>query len=203
MSKEISSVKAVVEDCLRKLVKTYEEEAHIEDFLTETDVASSLFCILKDEMKESRIYRFKIHGGLRPYIEEEGTKLVIKANIFSSEELEWKEHDPQNSGSVIDIVIIDGNRKYFEQAEKISPENYWRLVTYPLEAFAVCIEVKIRVSGNIKRIRKDIKKLCKIRDAKKDCLVYLFIVDRKASNRSKETIKRYCHKNGVPLYVNH
>lgn len=199
MSKEVSSVKVVVEDCLRKLVKTYEGEAHIEDFLTESDVASSLFCMLKDEMKKRSIDRFKIHGGLRPYIEERGTDLVIRDRDSSS--VEWKKHMPKNSGSVVDIVIVNSEKKYFRRAKKISPKNYWRLVTYPLEAFAVCIEIKIRVSGNIKRIKKDINKLRKIRETNRNCLVYLAVLDRKASNRSKENIEKYCHENGVPLYI--
>ena len=201
MSEKVSNVKGIVEECLRRLVESYERKEHIEDFLTESDVASSLFCMLKDEMEKESVEGFKIHGGLRPYIEEEGTILVIRARDSSSMELEWKKHHPRNSGAVVDIVIVDCEQEYFRRAERISSRKYWRLVTYPLEAFAVCIEVKIRVSGNFDRIRKDIKKLRKIRETKTDCLVYLVVVDRKASDKSKENIKKYCHENSVRLYI--
>lgn len=201
MSENVSSIKAIVEECLKKLVKTYEEEEHKKDFLTENDVVSSLFCMLKDEMKKRNVEGFGVHSGLRPCIEEEGTNLVIKARDSSSAEWEWKKHKPKNSGSVVDIVIINNKQEYFGQAENLCPKDYWRLVTYPLEAFAVCIEVKIRVSGNIKRIKKDINKLRKIRETKKNCLAYLVVVDRKASTKNKETIETFSRNNGVPLYI--
>jgi len=198
MSEKVSRIKAIVEYCLGKLVKSYEVKEHIEDFLTEGDVASSLFCMLKDEMKKQGVEGFKVHVGLRPY---KDTNLVLKAEDSDSVEWEWKEHEPKNSGAVVDIVIVERKNQHFTKAKKLSPENYWRLVTYPLEAFAVCIEVKIRVSGNIKRIKKDIKKLCKIRKANENCLVYLVVMDRKASNISIENIKKICGKNGVPLHI--
>ncbi|MDH5268145.1 MAG: hypothetical protein OEW62_10780 [Candidatus Bathyarchaeota archaeon] len=199
VSEEVSSIKALVEACLRKLLKNYEKEEHKEAFLTESDVASSLFCMLKGEMEKRNIGEFAVHSGLRPYIEEKGLNLVIKAK--DSLLGEWKKHEPKNSGSVVDIVLINRKPEYFEKAKDVSPKKYWRLVTYPLEAFKVCIEVKIRVPGNIKRIKKDIIKLRKIRETNRSCLVYLVVVDRKASNRSKENIKKYCDENGVPLYI--
>ena len=73
MSEKVSSVKAIVEECLRKLVKSYEEKE--EDFLTESDVASSLFGMLKDEMKKGSVEGFKIHGGLRPCKKEKASIL--------------------------------------------------------------------------------------------------------------------------------
>lgn len=199
MSEKISSVKAIVEDCLRKLVKSYEREEHIEDFLTESDVVCSLFYMLTDEMKKQKVEGFWVHGGLRPFIKEEDPRYVLKAKDSSSLEWEWKEHKPRNSGSVVDIVIVERKQEHFRKAEKLCSEDYWRLVTYPLKAFVVCIEVKIRVSGNIDRIRKDINKLCRIRETKKDCLVYLVVVDRKALNKRIEKIEGYC-KNKIPLY---
>lgn len=194
MSDEASSIKSLVETCLRDLLKKYAK--HEEDFLTEGDVASSLFCMLKDEMKKQGVEGFKVHVGLRPY---KDTNLVLKAKDSDSVEWEWEDFKPRNSGSVVDIVIVEKKNHHFTKAENLSPKNYWRLITYPLEAFAVCIEVKIRVSGNIDRIRKDINKLCRIRETKKDCLVYLVVVDRKALNNKMGDIKEYC-KNKVPLY---
>jgi len=195
-SEKVSSIKAMVEECLRKLVKSYEE--HEEDFLTERDAVCTLFCMLKDEMKKGNEEGFKIHSELRPYIEGKNTNRVIKQ---VKGVVKWKEHKPKNSGAVVDIVIVSSKQKYFERAKEFSSKKYWRLVTYPLEAFVACIEVKIRVSGNIKRIEKDIDKLCKIRDTKKNCLVYLVVVDRKASADSKKRIEKCCRKNGVPLNI--
>ena len=57
MSEKASSIKAIVEECLKKLVEDYWE--YEEDFLTEGDVASSLFCMLKDEMKKQGVEGFK------------------------------------------------------------------------------------------------------------------------------------------------
>lgn len=201
MSEKVSSVKAIVEACLGKLVKSYEGTEHIEDFLTESDVASSLFCMLRDEMKKGIVEGFRIHGGLRTCKEGKGINLVLTAKDSSSLEWEWKKPEAKNSGAVVDIVIVNSKQKYFRRAEEISPKKYWRLVTFPLKAFAVCIEVKIRISGNIKRIKKDIKKLCKIRETNKNCLVYLVVVDRKASNVSIENIRKFCDENGVPLHI--
>lgn len=195
MSKTVSKVKAIVEDCLKKLVKHYEEQE--EDFLTEGDVASSLFCMLKDEMKNRNVEGFKVHVGLRPY---KDTNLVLKAKDSDSGEWEWKKHEPKNSGAVVDIVIVEKKNQHFTKAKKLSPENYWRLVTYPLESFVVCIEVKIRVSGNMDRIEKDINELWKIRETKEDCLVYLLVVDRKISIKNIEKIKELRDKNNVPLF---
>lgn len=204
MSDKLSSVKAIVEKCLEKLVKRYEGKVHIEDFLTESDVVSSLFCMLKDEMKNRNVEGFKVHVGLRPYIDGSNEKLVLKAKNSSPLGWEWKEHKPKNSGAVVDVVVIDGKQRYFKKAleyEAKKIKKYWRLVNYPLEAFAVCIEVKIRVSGNMDRIEKDINELRKIRKTKKDCLVYFLVVDRKASIESIKEIRELCDKNNdVPLF---
>jgi len=201
MLETVSSVKAVVEDCLGKLVKSYEVKEHIEDFLTEGDVASSLFCMLKCEMKNQNVEGFKVHVGLRPYRKRSNEKLVLMLKDSPSKEWKWKEQKP-NSGAIVDVVVIDGKRKYFDQActdEKIKNKECWRLVIYPLEAFAVCIEVKIRVSGNMDRIEKDINELRKIRETKKDCLIYLVIVDRKASKEDIEKVRNLCNDNGFSI----
>ena len=153
-------------------------------------------------MKNRNVEGFKVHVGLRPYRKRSDEKLVLVAKDSPSEEWGWKEQKP-NSGAIVDVVVIDGKRKYFDQActdEKIKNKECWRLVTYPLEAFAVCIEVKIRVSGNMDRIKKDINELRKIRETKKDCLVYFLVVDRKASIKSIKKIKELCDKNNVPLF---
>ena len=104
----------------------------------------------------------------------------------------------------MDVVVIDGKQRYFKKAleyETKKIKKYWRLVNYPLEAFAVCIEIKIRVSGNMKRIKKDIKKLYTIGETKKEkgCFVYLVVVDRKASIKSINDIQKYCDNNRVTL----
>jgi len=197
------NIKIIVEECLSKLVRAY--EADCENFLTESDVASSLSCLLKDKMKKQDVGEFRVHSGLRPYIEEDGKDaLVLRTEDSSSIEWKWKKHEPKNSGSVVDIVIVSKKRDYFEKAKDTSAtilKKYWRLVTYPLEAFKVCIEVKIRVSGNIKRIKRDINKLRMIREANKDCLVYLIVADRRALPTSKENIKNCCEENDIPFYI--
>ena len=136
--------------------------------------------------------------------EGKGVNLVLTARNSSSLEWEWKKHEPKNSGAVVDIVVVNSEQKYFKRAKEISPKKYWRLVTFPIEAFVVCIEVKIRVAGNIKRIKKDIEKLVKIREANREanrnCLVYLVIVDRKALKAFLDDIEKLCVENDVPLH---
>ena len=185
--------------------------------------------LLKHEMKDRNLEGFKVHVGLRPYKDpkvnvglkpEKELKLVLKANDIAHKEWDWREHDPKNSGAVVDVVVIDGKRDYFKQSctyeklvidenrehfeqkrkhKKIKFKKYWRLVNYPLEAFVVCIEAKIRVSGNMDRIKKDINELRKIKKTKKDCLVYLVVLDRNASIEKIKEIKKLC-KNNVPLF---
>ncbi len=200
MSKKVSRVKAIVEDCLKKLVNQYEEQE--EDFLTEGDVASSLFCMLRHEMENQGVDGFKVHVGLRPY-KDKDPKLVLKAKDTDSEKWEWKEHHPKNSGAVVDVVVIDEKKEYFNKAcedEKIESKKFWRLVNYPLEAFVVCIEVKIKVSGNKKRIEKDVNELLAIKGSTNGkCLVYLLVVDRKASIERIKEIEKLCVENGVIL----
>lgn len=206
MSEKGSNVNAIVEEYLGKFVKSYEVKK--EDFLTECDVASSLFCILKDEMEKASVEGYKIHGGLRPCIglkpciKEEDIKVLTYDSVSS--EWKWeKQNKAKNSGAVVDIVVVNSDQKYLRWAEEISPKKYCRLVTFPIEAFAVCVEVKIRVSGNIKRIKEDIEKLSKIKEANSNCLVYLVVVDRKATKESKSIkhIKKLCDENSVLLYI--
>ena len=93
MSEKVPSIKAIVEECLGKLVKSYEVKEHMSDFLTEGDVASSLFCMLKYEMKKQGVEGFKVHVGLRPY---KDTNLVLKAKDSDSVEWEWEDFKPRN-----------------------------------------------------------------------------------------------------------
>jgi hypothetical protein len=179
---------------LKDFVWNYGNDAYPYELLTEGDAASLLFCILKNRMKDTKFSTFKIHSELRPFIEEENKHKVIKRK---GAEWEWAEHEPENSGAVVDIVIIDSDQEYEKTACEKSDGKYWRIVSYPLEAFHACIEVKIRVSGNIRNIEKDISKLCKIREHNKQCLVYLTVVDRKAKPGDIEKIKRKCLKRGL------
>ena len=193
------SIKTLVEKCLRKLVRNYAKRE--EDFLTERDVVCALFCMLKEEMKKRNLRGLQVHSELRPYIKGTDTNRVIKQ---ANGVVEWKEHKPRNSGAVVDAVIISTSQKYFDEAKENSQdvlEKYWRLVTYPLAAFVACVEVKIRVSGNINRIKSDIDKLRIIKDAKKNSLVYLVVVDHRAKADNKRIIEKYCLENGVPSYI--
>jgi len=189
----LNDLKGLVEECLKEFVRNYGNDAYPYELLTEGDAASLLFCILKNRMKGPKFSTFKIHSELRPFIEEENKHKVIKRK---GSEWEWAEHKPENSGAVVDIVIIDSDPEYSKKAEK-SERKYWRIVSYPLEAFHACIEVKIRVSGNIRNIKKDISKLCKIREHNKQCLVYLTVVDRKATSEDIKEIKSTCVKRGL------
>jgi len=185
------SIKEIINRCVEKITDNYEKKK--EDYLTEGDVTSSLFCLLKDEMEKHNIEGLKIHRELRPYVKMENNSYVIKQVNGA---IKWEQHKPKNSGAVVDIAIIKSEQEYFEQAEEVAPKKYWRLLTYPLDAFVACIEVKIRVSGNISRIKKDIDKLCKIRDTihdrGKECFVHLVVLDSEVSDQSRKKIENLC-----------
>ena len=70
--------------------------------------------------------------------------------------------------------------------------RYWRILSYPLEAFRAAIMVKIRVKGNLLGIRKDIQVLRLLHKRNPECLPFLFICDRMSSEKNKAEIKRYC-----------
>jgi len=203
----IVDVESIVKECIEELLEEYND--HKENFLTEGDVTSSLFCMLKAKLGNHGSAGIKVHRELRPYIkvpQASGSgRHVIK---IVEGKAKWSLHDPPNSGSVIDIVLTSSGMDYFESAETIAlkrKRKYWRLLTYPLEAFLVCIEVKIRVSGNIRRIEKDVKKLGKIRhklrELGKNCFVFLVVVDRFAEGKSKKKIEEYCEKHDVLVFI--
>ncbi len=187
----------MVRECLQNFGLSYNKSQ--QDFLTEGDSVSSLFCILKKEMERRDIKGFKIHRELRPYTEERDTKYVIKVE---DKEAKWGKQETRNSGAVVDIVIVDDDMEYFEAARDYSPRKYWRILSYPLEAFVACIEVKIKVFGNNRRITKDIDKLCLIRETvaekfNRKCLVYMCVMDRRASSKSIRTVEDKCCQRGL------
>ena len=114
---------------------------------------------------------------------------------------------------VVDLAILNMENKYWNKAlDKAVKDQYgknrvkkslkyWRILSYPVEAFLTVIEVKIRVSGNEERILKDVEKLYAIKKSNPKCLTYMVIADRCAPERILHNIRKYATKNKVELYA--
>lgn len=196
------NIGAIVNQCVGRVTRDYEN--YKEGFFTEGDATSSLFCILKDSIRKHYATKHEVHRELRPYIScgEEAETRVLR---LVDGAVDWTTQKTKNTGAVVDLVIIERDEKYFDEAEKTSSQEYWRILSYPLDAFVACIEVKVRVAGNIRRIRKDIEKLDRIRNTLqkrgKNCLVHLMVLDRRAPDKSIRTIAAMCRKLSIEVTI--
>lgn len=176
-------MKKIVEKSIIEIVNDYERNE--KKYTTEGDIVCNLFTNLLSVYDENII----VHSQVRPFSGEiEKEKVIIDG--------EWREPKggKANSGSVIDLAIIDMSKDYWnktirkanrdqlgEEKEDKGSLNYWRILSYPVEAFHVAIEVKAKVKGNKGRIKEDIDKLAKIKERNPKCLTYMIILDRQAS----------------------
>jgi hypothetical protein len=197
---EKPNITTIVRQCIDRIKRDYED--YREGFLTEGDATSSLFCKLKNVMRKHGVTELEIHRELRPYALDGAEAKVIR---LVDGAVDWAIHEPKNAGAVVDLAIIERDEKYFNEAEKTSSQEYWRILSYPLDAFVACIEVKVRVAGNIRRIRKDIEKLDRIRNTLqkrgKNCLVHLMVLDRRAPDKSIRTIAAMCRKLSIEVTI--
>jgi hypothetical protein len=183
-------------ESLKEIAEQYNDQESA--FLTENDVVCKLFSIL--EKKLNRFTNIQIHTEIRPFHGNEKDCNVIRGGAWK------KQGKVANVGEKIDIGIIESNNSYYERAlakakidQGTDDLNYWRILSYPVEALKAAIEVKIRVKNNSDGIKRDIEKLKKLNhidpnNPNNDCLLFFLVLDRQAKESRLSQIKKKCPK---------
>lgn len=177
-----------IDKSLKELEKNYRQKER--DFLTEADAVSTLFNILKDRLKNANV---AVHSQLRPFTQRNEVIVFDRRR----KGWYWKKQRVANEGAPFDLAIIDAGDKYWKRAEKKAMYDqrakkdlkYWRMLSYPIEAFLAAIEIKVRVWQNPPWIEKDINKLSAILKKNKKCLLYAVVLDRKANPKEVKKIE--------------
>jgi hypothetical protein len=178
-------------------------------YLTESDVVHRIAVHLEKQLEGAD---YRVHLELRPYRRSEGSL----AKILEEGAVEWRtakeDGSPlkENDGARLDIAVVKGTNGFEEalqQARLVQSGRmdgdlrYWRMLSYPIEAIAAALEVKVRVRGNERRIRKDIDKLALIGEGR---IVRMVIVDRCATNRVQQllgTVEEQPSIKGVHCHI--
>jgi len=155
--------------------------------LTESDLVNETYsCIRQSGIL--RKYGLSMHTEIRPY-EPKKDKVIRNKD--------WEKLEQINYAAKFDLVLVDDDEKYWKitrtriaqaQTGTDSKLKYWRFLLYPVESFRAVIEFKVRVKGNRKNIRKDIKKMKALHIKNNECLKYLVILDRVAPKISVNSI---------------
>ena len=161
------------------------------NYFTENDLVSSLYTILNRNLDK----KWGLHSELRPY-------RINRKRMTLDGKNEWTEINLKSpsAGARVDLAVISRDEKYFEDAKTTAGNRftrYWRLPLYPIEAFQAAIELKVRVSGNLRAIIKDIEKLSKIRLTNAQCQVFLLVFDRKGDPRTISEIRELAQANEI------
>lgn len=196
----MDELKRDLDRLMKELVEKYEKCERL--ILTESDLVNRVFSmILRSGIPEN--HTLGIHTELRPFIGKE----AIRGE-------KWQTVEPINYAAKCDLVLIDPATKFWSEAyskvwdyqtnhgEKRDDLRYWRFLAYPVEAFRAVFEFKIRVKGNTRGIKKDIKKLCLIKCKNPDCLTYLVILDRKGTTKELQKIKNELETEEVYTFSN-
>ncbi|MCD6474586.1 MAG: hypothetical protein J7K47_06780 [Thermoplasmata archaeon] len=197
-------MKELIEKAIGNILTDYKKNE--KRYTTEGDVVAHLFCELQKVFKKKE--EIILHSQVRPFDKDKESKVrVIK-------EGKWIEQPQANAGSVVDLAILTmgENDKYweiaFEKAMKDQYKNkyknknglkYWRILSYPVEAFLAAIEIKVRVDNNKKRIFEDIDKLHCLKSKNPNCLTYMLVLDRYASKNILRSIEERAEEKEVPL----
>ncbi len=147
-----SAIAAAIESVARRY------SANPRGYLTESDLVVELASELK---RRVRGWSLRVHCGLRPRWND----AVIRDGAWVR--LQMERRGP--FGHAIDVAIIDDSDEPWEKAlEWVEGVKYWRVLSYPVEAFVAAIEVKVRVHNNLRRIRLDIESLRAMREANRE-----------------------------------
>jgi hypothetical protein len=176
----MTRLKKDIERSIRQLIEDYRENEL--SYLTESDVVASLLGKLRERLGSDYV-----HCELRPY--------DVEGKFISGKPRKWSK---DGRGSLVDIAVI---RKHQLKATiKEKRRKYWRYLSFPVESFTASIEVKIRTWRNKRNIRPDVDKLRLIKEANPDCLVYLLVLDRKASPEDIGKVRDYAKENHVGFF---
>ena len=193
------SIVEIVGEAVSQLCKKYLQREIL--YLSESDAVCSLFSIL-NELSLSK--GLAIHSQLRPFYGSVDSAFIIKSD--KNGKIEWQKQRKANEGAVVDLCVIDEDEKYWRKAyaKALRDQNatnrlkYWRILSYPVEALRVAVEVKVKVYRNIRRIRTDLDKLAKIGEKNPSCVLYLVVLDRAAEpTEALKQIKKYSKEHEV------
>jgi len=195
------SLTKIVEQSISKLGENYLRNKR--SYLTEADTVYDLFSVLRNNLD---LEKMRIHSELRPFYGEIDCPSVIRTIKGTTG---WVMQKTALQGSLVDLSIIDVCEEHWNKAYKKAQKDqglddlehlrFWRMLSYPVEAFRAIIEVKFKVYKNIGRIKKDIDKLDKIREKNHECLVYLVILDRRAKKLGQ--IEKYSQEKNINCIV--
>jgi len=213
LNSEQKMILARIESALKEVTDTYWIDEQY--MLTESDLVAKVFSLL-----DGRLGRFQIHCEIRPFKKQgndipqvirKGQKKCKKDENFErnekyegDEKYDWRPSCP-NTGTRIDLCVIDAGCKLWDEAKKKAKGGrkalrYWRLPSYPYEGIRAVIEFKVRVSGNDKRIDNDIEKLKLMLKDNNQCLGFLVVLDRCASDERLAGIRNRVEDTGIHFY---
>jgi len=198
----------IIHHALKKIIQSYRDNKCL--IMTENDLVIRTYA----RLSEGGVPDVSLHSELRPYIGNDNLCCSVIRELTdddcgkTTERFGWHTQGRANRGARFDLVVIQSDverSKLWERAlskakcdQGLSSRiGYWRILSYPLEGFKAVIEFKIRVKNNINNIMRDIAKLEKLHDENKNCLLYLVILDRCASEKDLEKIENRLKKTSV------
>ena len=209
-----------IKESIQELVTEYNENPW--SLITESDVTNRLYSILQ---RRPVLKGISIHSELRPFQSKLQGKASLPFVIKDRKDPHWVRQRKANDGAMIDLVLVDSDKRFENEAHKkavleqgkreieklirkgLEPVEdslelrYWRMLSYPVKAFKAAIEAKIRVSGNMPKIRNDVKKLKKIKEENDECGLYLVVLDCKADDRKLREIRAFADEYKVVPFI--
>lgn len=205
----MKNIGEAIENVIKRILKDYMENE--KKYTTEGDAIAYLFSELIEVFKQNNII---VHSQVRPF-----SYKIINGKISNEKIIKrgkWKKQNRANEGNIIDLAIITLGKNYeywkiaLEKAKKDQYKDkyedkkqleYWRILSYPIEAFRSAIEVKVRVKGNKGRILDDIKTLYCLKNKNPKVLTYILILDKCAPKEMLQDIKQKAKEKEVKLYA--
>lgn len=199
----------VVKGAILQIINNYKRTPRA--YLTEADVVSDLACDLKS-MIMTKHGELAVHCELRPFQEINLHKRNTKQKYLVIVGDRWVPQQRANSGAHFDIIVVSNDKEFWRRAyenalyyqgkrRKRKVLSYWRFLSYPVDAFYAVVEVKVRVSGNVSKIKRDMDRLFALQKKNSNCFTYVLVLDRKAKPRDKKYLKEYSERLGISCFL--
>jgi hypothetical protein len=163
----------IIQDGLLHIIQEFSDDARYK--LTESDLVMYTHTAISD-----KVGRHRIHSELVPYLRENGNLKVIRK---INDEIKWASYTPR--GMRFDLCVLKPDKKYFEDAVQVRTERTHdsrihrsRIPLYPRKAIKIAIEFKVRGTGGLVKIKKDIRKLSLLCSTDSDCIGFFVLLDR-------------------------
>ena len=207
---ERNRLKEALELSLAELLHAYLKDKRL--VLTENDMVMRAYGMLV----KNGVPEHSLHTELRPYIGSYDKKCKVirklKQEEASETKLDWHEQDKANQGARFDLAVVledDESNDFWERALTKAKSDqgahnglrYWRVLSYPCEAFRAAIEFKAKVHNNMNRIHDDITRLKLLHDKNRGGLKYLVVMDRCASDDYVRRIRNWLSDSDIHPYL--